>query len=106
MLASIPILALLCLISFLPNWATVVIQTSMTDCFELLSILATIVLVAFGLTVDPPYALHLGPSRGRIGTGVLRAWRGPPARRLAQQLSRGSAEDGGGHGRIGRAADL
>ena len=51
MLASIPILALLCLISVLPNWTTVVIQTSMTDSFELLSILATIVLVAFGLTV-------------------------------------------------------
>jgi hypothetical protein len=50
MLASIPILALLCLISVLPNWATVVIQTSMTDCFELLAILATIVLVDFGLT--------------------------------------------------------
>ena len=45
---SVPLVALLCLASNVPSWATLVIATSMTDFFVLLVIVEMMLMVALG----------------------------------------------------------
>lgn len=48
LIVSVPLVALLCFVSSLPSWATVVMSTSLTDFFVLLVIVGIMLMVVFG----------------------------------------------------------